>query len=145
LDAWQCLFGGQCACFPYIILYAPARGGRKKISDIDVFCLFVRSAAGLAQVQAARQASIMLFRRGIGSICSECLAAILVGTAVASSIGAQCRLLRCERFRAGASRAVQDLIDSNPWLQTLVLSRVANRKTVSIPDRVEAMLLLDTL
>ena len=42
-------------------------------------------------------------------------------------------------------RAVQELIDSNPWLQALVLSRVGNRKTVSIPDRVEDMLLLDTL
>jgi|TARA_A100001391_G_scaffold176909_1_gene140404 hypothetical protein len=42
-------------------------------------------------------------------------------------------------------RAVQELIDSKPWLQALVLSRVANRKTASIPDRVEDMLLLDTL
>ncbi|MBN14336.1 MAG: hypothetical protein CMJ15_03830 [Pelagibacterium sp.] len=45
----------------------------------------------------------------------------------------------------GLIRDVQDLIDSNPWLQALVLSRVANRKTVSISDRVEDMLLLDTL
>ena len=43
------------------------------------------------------------------------------------------------------SGAVQDLTDSDPWLQALGLSRVANRKTVSIPDRVEDMLLLDTL
>ena len=60
--------------------------GAKKISDIDVFCPLVRSAAGFAEVQAARQASITLFPRGIGSICSECLAAILVGTEVPGSI-----------------------------------------------------------